>query len=170
MQPHLCNSVEVYAIDKMKNKEQHINITNKKAYHDYFIHDEFTAGIMLVGTEIKSVRHGKANLSDSYCMFRGDEMFVVGMHISEYENASFNKHDPKRERKVLMTKIELKRLKVQVQEKGLTIVPLNLFINEHGLAKLHIAVAKGKHTYDKKESLKEKTLIENLKESKQIKL
>ena len=146
----------------MKNKEQHINITNKKAYHDYFVHDEFTAGIMLVGTEIKSVRHGKANLSDSYCMFKGDEMFVVGMHISEYENASFKKHDPKRERKVLMTKRELKRLKVQVQEKELTIVPLNLFINEHGLAKLHIAVAKGKHTYDKKQSIKEKDIDREL--------
>lgn len=146
----------------MKNKEQHINITNKKAYHDYFIQDEFTAGIMLVGTEIKSVRHGKANLSDSYCVFKGNEMFVVGMHISDYENASFAKHDPKRDRKALMTKRELKKLKVQVQEKGLTIVPLNLFINEHGLAKLHIAVAKGKHTYDKKESLKEKDIDREL--------
>lgn len=146
----------------MKNKDQHINITNKKAYHDYFIQDEFTAGIMLVGTEIKSVRLGKANLSDSYCTFKGNEMFVIGMHISDYENASFSKHDPKRDRKVLMTKRELKRLKSQIQEKGLTIVPLNLFINEHGLAKLHIAVAKGKHTYDKKESLKEKDIKREL--------
>lgn len=146
----------------MKNKEQHINITNKKAYHDYFIQDEFTAGIMLVGTEIKSVRLGKANLSDSYCTFKGNEMFVIGMHISDYENASFSKHDPKRDRKVLMTKRELKRLKSQLQEKGLTIVPLNLFINEHGLAKLHIAVAKGKHTYDKKESIKEKDIKREL--------
>lgn len=146
----------------MKNKDQHINITNKKAYHDYFIQDEFTAGIMLVGTEIKSVRLGKANLSDSYCTFKGNEMFVIGMHISDYENASFSKHDPKRDRKVLLTKRELKRLRSQVQEKGLTIVPLNLFINEHGLAKLHIAVAKGKHTYDKKESLKEKDIKREL--------
>ena len=146
----------------MKNKDQHINITNKKAYHDYFIQDEFTAGIMLVGTEIKSVRLGKANLSDSYCTFKGNEMFVIGMHISDYENASFSKHDPKRDRKVLLTKRELKWLRSQVQEKGLTIVPLNLFINEHGLAKLHIAVAKGKHTYDKKESLKEKDIKREL--------
>jgi SsrA-binding protein len=146
----------------MKNKEQHINITNRKAYHDYFIQDEFTAGIMLVGTEIKSVRHGKANLSDSYCVFKGNEMFVVGMHISDYENASFAKHDPKRDRKLLMTKRELKKLKVKIQEKGLTIVPLNLFINERGLAKLNIAVAKGKHTYDKKESIKERDIDREL--------
>lgn len=146
----------------MKNKDTHINITNKKAYHEYFIQDEFTAGIMLVGTEIKSVRQGKTNLSDSYCTFKGNEMFAIGMHISDYDNASFTKHDPKRDRKILLTKRELKRLKIQVQEKGLTIVPLNLFINDHGLAKLHIAVAKGKHTYDKKESIKEKDIDREL--------
>lgn len=146
----------------MNNKHNHINITNKKAYHDYFIQDEFTAGIMLTGTEIKSVRKGKVNLSDSYCSFKENELFVIGMHISEYENASFVKHDPKRDRKILLTKRELKQLKSKVQEKGLTIIPLNLFINEHGLAKLHIAVAKGKHTYDKKESLKEKDIKREL--------
>lgn len=146
----------------MNNKYNHINIANKKAYHDYFIQDEFIAGIMLTGTEIKSVRKGKVNLSDSYCSFKENELFVIGMHISEYENASFVKHDPKRDRKLLLTKRELRRLKSNVQEKSLTIIPLNLFINERGLAKLHIALAKGKHTYDKKESLKEKDIKREL--------
>lgn len=140
----------------MKTENKHITISNSKAYYNYFIQDEFIAGIMLEGTEIKSVRQGKVNLADSYCAFKGNEMFVVGMHISDYENASFKKHDPKRDRKILLTKRELKKLKIQVQEKGLTIVPINMFINDSGLAKVKIAVAKGKHTYDKKESLKQK--------------
>lgn len=145
----------------MKTKDN-ISLRNNKASFDYFLLDTYDAGIILTGTEIKSVRQGRVNLNDSYCTFKGNEMFVIGMHVSEYENASFKKHDPKRDRKLLLTSRELKKLKVQVQEKGLTIVPVRLYVNDRGLAKLEIALAKGKHTYDKKESIKEKDLKREL--------
>lgn len=138
-------------------QENNITINNKKAYHEYFITDTYEAGIVLFGTEIKSIRQGKANLSDSYCSFKGNELFVIGMHISEYDNASFKSHDPKRERKLLLTSRELRKLKIQVNEKGFTIVPTKMYIKK-GLCKVEIALAKGKHTYDKKESLKEKDI------------
>ena len=138
-------------------QENNITINNKKAYHEYFITDTYEAGIVLFGTEIKSIRQGKANLSDSYCSFKGNELFVIGMHISEYDNASFKSHDPKRERKLLLTSRELRKLKIQVNEKGFTIVPTKMYIKKC-LCKVEIALAKGKHTYDKKESLKEKDI------------
>ncbi len=115
-----------------------------------------TAGIVLTGTEIKSIREGKASLIDSYCAFKGDELFVVGMHIAEYAQGTYNNHNPKRDRKLLLNARELRKLKNKVQEKGLTIIPVTLFINEKGLAKMDIALAKGKHYYDKRESLKTK--------------
>lgn len=133
-----------------------IRIKNKRASFEYFLLDKLVAGIVLTGTEIKSIRAGKANLSDSYCVLKGNEMFVVGMHISEYENGTYNNHDPKRDRKLLITKKELRKMKSKVNEKGLTIVPVVMFINENGLAKVEIALAKGKHYFDKRESLKEK--------------
>ena len=133
-----------------------IRIKNRRASFEYFLLDKLVAGIALTGTEIKSIRAGKANLSDSYCVFKGNEMFVVGMHISEYENGTYNNHDPKRDRKLLLTKRELRKMKTKVNEKGLTIVPVVMFINENGLAKVEIALAKGKHYFDKRESLKEK--------------
>lgn len=133
-----------------------IRIKNKRASFEYFLLDKLVAGIVLTGTEIKSIRAGKANLSDSYCILKGNEMFVVGMHISEYENGTYNNHDPKRDRKLLLTKKELRKMKSKVNEKGLTIVPVVMFINENGLAKVEIALAKGKHYFDKRESLKEK--------------
>ena len=139
-----------------KKNNNNISIKNKRAEHEYFLMERLTAGIVLTGTEIKSIRNGKASLVDSYCMFKGDELFVVGMHIAEYERGSFNKHDPKRDRKLLLTARELRKLKTKVQEKGLTIVPVVLFINDKGLAKLDIALARGKHYYDKRESLKTK--------------
>lgn len=133
-----------------------IRIKNRRASFEYFLLDKLVAGIALTGTEIKSIRAGKANLSDSYCVFKENEMFVVGMHISEYENGTYNNHDPKRDRKLLLTKKELRKMKTKVNEKGLTIVPVVMFINENGLAKVEIALAKGKHYFDKRESLKEK--------------
>jgi len=133
-----------------------INIKNKRAEHEYFLLDRITAGIVLTGTEIKSIRNGKASLAESYCTFKGDEMFVVGMHIAEYDKGTYNNHDPKRDRKLLLTARELRKLKTKVQEKGLTIIPVLLFINDNGLAKLDIALARGKHYYDKRETLKTK--------------
>lgn len=136
--------------------ENEVNIKNKRAAHEYFLLQEFTAGIQLTGTEIKSIREGKATLVDSYCAFKGDELFVMQMHISEYSHGTYNNHEPKRDRKLLLNKRELKKLLTKVKEKGFTIIPLLLFINEKGLAKLTIALAKGKHHYDKRETLKKK--------------
>ncbi len=139
-----------------KKNNNAINIKNKRAEHEYFLMDRLTAGIALTGTEIKSIRNGKASLAESYCTFKGDELFVVGMHIAEYDKGTYNNHDPKRDRKLLLTARELRKLKAKVQEKGFTIIPVLLFINEKGLAKLDIALARGKHYYDKRETLKTK--------------
>ena len=139
-----------------KKNNNNINIKNKRAEHEYFLMERLTAGIVLTGTEIKSIRNGKASLADSYCSFKGDELFVIGMHIAEYDKGTYNNHDPKRDRKLLLTARELRKLKNKVQEKGLTIIPVVLYINEKGLAKLDIALARGKHYYDKRESLKTK--------------
>lgn len=139
-----------------KKNNNAINIKNKRAEHEYFLLERITAGIVLTGTEIKSIRNGKASLAESYCTFKGDELFVVGMHIAEYDKGTYNNHDPKRDRKLLLTARELRKLKNKVQEKGFTIIPVLLFINEKGLAKLDIALARGKHYYDKRESLKSK--------------
>lgn len=153
----------------MKTKNS-IDIKNRKAGFEYFFLDEYTAGIMLTGTEIKSIRAGKVSLSDSYCMFFDKELFIVGMHIAEYENSGFCQHQSKRNRKLLLTKRELRKLKEKSQEKGLTIIPTSLFINKRGLAKLNIALAKGKHCYDKKESIKEKDSKRDLENSLKYRL
>ena len=136
----------------MEKNNNVINIKNKRAEYEYFLMDTLTAGLVLTGTEIKSIRNGKASLADSYCMFKENELFVVGMHISEYDKGTYNNHDPKRDRKLLLTARELRKMK----NKGLTIIPVLLYINEKGLAKLDIALARGKHYYDKRETLKSK--------------
>jgi len=132
-----------------------IRIKNRKASFEYFLIERMVAGIKLQGTEIKSIREGKANLTDSYCAFVHEELYVRNLHIAEYTYGTYNNHEPKRDRKLLLKKRELKKLLTKVKEKGLTIVPVQLFVNERGLAKLEIALAKGKHTYDKRESLKQ---------------
>lgn len=135
-----------------------ISIKNKKAHHEFYLLQEFTAGIQLTGTEIKSIRDGKASIADAYCTFSGEELFVRAMHIAEYSYGTHYNHEPKRDRKLLLTKRELKKLKIKVNERGFTIVPIVLFINENGLAKLTIALARGKHAYDKRETLKQKDI------------
>ncbi len=135
-----------------------IRIKNKRANREYFLLEKYVAGIVLTGTEIKSIRNGKANLSDAYCVFENGELFVRAMHIAEYEYGTYNNHLAKRDRKLLLTARELKKLHTKVKEKGLTIVPTVLFINERGLAKLEIALARGKHYYDKREDLKKKDM------------
>ncbi|MGB4655088.1 MAG: SsrA-binding protein SmpB [Bacteroidales bacterium] len=133
-----------------------IIIKNKKASFLYFLLDEYSAGIVLLGTEIKSIREGKANLTDSYCAFIGDELFLLNAHIAEYAYGNRFNHQAKRPRKLLLNKRELKKIKSKITEKGLTIVPTQLYINEKGLCKVDIAIAKGKKVYDKRESIKEK--------------
>ena len=138
---------------KPQNK---VNIKNKKAYFEYEILDKYTAGIQLQGTEVKSIRGSRASLIDSYCQFYNHELYVKNMHIAEYSFGSMNNHELKRERKLLLNKKELQKLERKLKESGLTIVPLNMYLNENGLVKLNIALAKGKKTYDKRESLKQK--------------
>jgi SsrA-binding protein len=135
---------------------QNINIQNKKAYFEYHILEKYVAGIELLGTEIKSIRAGKANLSDGFCTFVGNELFAFNIHISEYSMGSFYNHEPKRNRKLLLTKKELKKLQNKTKDKGMTIVPLQLFINERGFAKMEIALAQGKKLHDKRDAIKER--------------
>lgn len=131
-------------------------IKNKRAGFEYFLLEQFTAGIVLTGTEIKSIRDGKANITDSYCAFKGDELFIMNMHVAEYKFGNQFNHVPKHERKLLLTRRELRKLLTKTREKGLTIVPVEMFINEKGLCKVTISIAKGKKNYDKRESLKTK--------------
>jgi SsrA-binding protein len=138
--------------------EKTVSIRNKKASHEYFLIQEITAGIVLTGTEIKSIRDGKASIVDGYCSFTGNELFVRNIHIAEYVFGTHYNHEPKRDRKLLLTKRELHKLSVKVKERGFTIIPVLLFINENGLAKLTIALARGKHSYDKRETLKQKDM------------
>lgn len=137
-------------------KQPAINIKNKRATFDYELIDTYTAGIVLTGTEIKSIRLGKASLVDTYCYFVNNEMWVKNMHISEYFYGSYNNHTARRERKLLLTKKELDKLKRGSLDPGFTLIPVRLFINEKGLAKVVVALAKGKKQYDKRQSLKEK--------------
>ena len=138
----------------MKAKSD-IRILNKKAKFEYIILDRFTAGIQLFGTEIKSIREGKASLVDSYCAVEHGEMYVKQMHIAEYRFGSYANHEAKRDRKLLLTKREIRKLDKATKATGKTIVPLVLFINEKGLAKMEIALCQGKHAYDKRQSLRE---------------
>lgn len=139
-------------------KKSNIEIKNKKAKFEYEFIETFTAGIVLTGTEIKSIRAGKASLVDSYCYFVGNELFIKNMNISEYWWGTVNAHIPRRDRKLLLTRRELNRLSRSVKEKGLTIVASRLFIAENGYAKVNIALARGKKEFDKRESIKEKDL------------
>lgn len=132
-----------------------IRILNKKAKFEYILLDRFTAGIQLFGTEIKSIREGKASLVDSYCAVEHGEMYVKQMHIAEYRFGSYANHEAKRDRKLLLTKREIRKLDKATKDTGKTIVPLVLFINEKGLAKMEIALCQGKHAYDKRQSLRE---------------
>ena len=143
----------------MAKKEKdlnNINIKNKKARFEYHFIDKYVAGIVLQGSEIKSIRDGKVNLQASHCVIHNGEAFVKEMHISPYKQASHYNHEPKRERKLLLSKREIKKLAAKSQEQGLTIVPIRLFVTNRGMAKLEIALSKGKKIHDKRHDIKEK--------------
>ena len=139
-----------------KKPQTNINIRNKKASFEFEFLEKYVAGIQLFGTEIKSIRQGKANLADAYCFFRNNELWVQNMHISEYWWGTCNNHDPKRERKLLLSRKELNKLERKTKDKGLTIIAIRMFLNERGFAKLEIALAKGKKRYDKREDIKQR--------------
>ena len=140
----------------MPKKTVDINIKNRKAEYEYYLVSTFTAGIVLTGTEIKSIRAGKVNLTDSYCSFINGELWAHNIHISEYANGTYNNHEPKRDRKLLLNRKELRKLQSKLNDRGTTIIPTRMWINENGYAKLDIALARGKKMFDKRESIKEK--------------
>ncbi|WP_081211484.1 SsrA-binding protein SmpB [Salegentibacter sediminis] len=140
----------------MKKKTNTINIKNRKAKFEYEFLDKYVAGIKLAGTEIKAIRQGKASIAESFCEFQNHELFVINMHVEEYSHATYFNHNPKSERKLLMQRRELRKLEKEVKNTGLTIIPLRLFINDRGLAKMEIALAKGKKLYDKRETIKDR--------------
>ncbi|MBR0533396.1 MAG: SsrA-binding protein SmpB [Bacteroidales bacterium] len=142
----------------MPKAKSKIEIKNKKASFEYEFIERFTAGIVLSGTEIKSIRAGKASLVDSYCYFSGTELYVKNMNVAEYWWGSYNRHDPRRDRKLLLTKRELRKLARSIKEKGLTVIPVKLFISDNGYAKLDIALARGKREFDKRQSIKDKDM------------
>jgi SsrA-binding protein len=146
-------------------KPAELNIRNKKASFEYELIDRYVAGIVLRGSEIKSVRDGKASINEAYCMFKDGELWVKNLNISEYKQATVWQHEPLRMRKLLLSKKELSKLLSKVKERGFTIVPLNLFLNERGFAKLEISLARGKKTHDKRNTIKAKDEKRDLERS-----
>ena len=140
-----------------------MEIRNRSAYYEYFIEDKLTAGIALLGTEVKSLRAGKASFVDSYCIFQNGELWLKAMHIAEYTHGTANNHNPLRDRKLLLTKRELKKIENRMKDKGFTIVPLRVFFNDKDLVKVEIGLARGKKLYDKRETLKKKDTERELK-------
>ena len=138
------------------SKEQQLVIRNKKASFEYNFLSSYKAGIMLTGTEIKSIRDGKVSLNDAFCIFMNEELWIKNLHISEYKQGSYNNHEPKRLRKLLLNKSELLKIQSKIKEKGITIIPIQIFFNERGIAKIEIALAKGKKMFDKREDIKKK--------------
>lgn len=136
--------------------QKDINIKNRRAHFDYEISETFTAGIVLTGTEIKALRQGKASLADAWCYTANGEVWVKGMYIAEYFYGTYNNHATRRDRKLLLQKKEIRRLERNGKEAGFTIVPMKLFINQRGLAKLQIGIGRGKREYDKRQSIKER--------------
>ena len=145
-----------------KEKEEITISKNRKASFEYFFLDEFTAGIVLTGTEIKSVRLNQVSIAEAYCLFEKSDLIIRNMNIEHYKEGTYNNHEPRRDRKLLLNLKELKKLSGKLKDKGLTIIPIRLFINDKGLAKIHISLAKGKKNYDKRESIKQKDVKRQL--------
>ncbi|MHB1922713.1 MAG: SsrA-binding protein SmpB [Chitinophagaceae bacterium] len=140
-----------------------MDIRNRSATFEFSLEDTFRAGMVITGTEIKSLREGKASFNDAFCYFQNGELFIKNLHIAVYAHGSINNHDPLRERKLLLTKRELRKMEGKIKEKGYTVIPLRIFLNDKGLAKMEIALAKGKKIYDKRESIKKRENDRELK-------
>lgn len=153
-----------------EKKTNIIEIVNRKATHEYHFHATLEAGIILTGTEIKSIRKGTVNLRDAYCLFKKGELFVNNMFIGEYKFGNIHNHETRRQRKLLLKKAELRKWEKRVKEKGYTIVPYKLYISERGIAKVEIALAQGKKSYDKRDSIKERDSKRNLDRLNKIRL
>ena len=140
-----------------------MELSNRKAYFEYFFEATYTAGIVLKGTEIKSLREGKASFNDSYCVFNKGELFVKSLHISEYAFGTYTNHEPMQERKLLLTKRELRKLESKIKEKGYSIIPLKIFLSEKGIAKMEIGLGKGKKNYDKRNTIRDRETDRDIK-------
>ena len=138
-------------------------IRNRQAYYDYLIDDKYDAGMVLTGTEVKSLRAGRASFNDSYCYFHRGEMWIKSLHIAEYSHGTSSNHDPLRERKLLLNKKELRKIESKIKEKGITVVPLRIFFSEKGIAKIELGLGKGKKLYDKRETIKQRDNQRELK-------
>ena len=136
---------------------------NRSAYHEYFIDDKYEAGMILTGTEVKSIREGKVSFNDSYCLLHKGEVFVKSLHIAEYSHGNINNHQPDRDRKLLLQKREIRKIESKLKEKGYTLVPLRIYFNEKGLAKMDIGLGKGKKLHDKRETLRKKDVEREMK-------
>jgi SsrA-binding protein len=154
----------------MSKSKKQIEIVNRRAKFEYQFVDTYEAGIVLQGTEIKSIRQGNANLSDAYCFFRDGELYIKSMYIAEYENGTYANHEARRTRKLLLHRRELKKLERRVKEKGMTIVPYRLYLSERGIAKLEIALSQGKKSYDKRQTIKERDSKREMSRMKKIRL
>ena len=140
-----------------------MEMKNRSAFYEYQIDDKYDAGMVLTGTEVKSLRSGKVSFNDSYCLFQGTELYVRSLHISEYELGTYANHDPVRERKLLLNKKELKKMQGKIKEKGYTVIPLRIFFSESGKAKIQIGLARGKKLHDKRESIKQRDTEREMK-------
>jgi len=140
-----------------------MEIKNRSAFHEYFFDDKYTAGMMLTGTEVKSLRAGKASFNDSYCILNKNELWIKSLHIAEYSHGSINNHDPLRERKLLLQKREFKKIAGKLKEKGYTLIPLRIFFSEKNLAKVEIGLGKGKKLHDKRETIKKRDVEREMK-------
>lgn len=138
-------------------------LKNRSAFHEYFIDSRYEAGMILLGTEVKSLREGKANFADSYCIVHKGEIWLKNLNIAQYSHGSVNNHDPLRDRKLLLNKREIRKIESRLKEKGYTLIPLRIFFNEKNLAKIEIGLAKGKKQYDKRESIKQRELQREMK-------
>ncbi|RYZ00344.1 MAG: SsrA-binding protein SmpB [Chitinophagaceae bacterium] len=147
----------------MAQKNKAIEIKNRSAYYEYYVDDTWVAGVALLGTEVKSLRAGKASFNDSYCLFNAGELWLKSLHIAEYTHGTVNNHDPLRDRKLLLTKRELKKMEGKLKEKGYTIIPLRIFSTDKNLIKMEIGLARGKKLYDKRESIKARDTDRDLK-------
>ncbi len=138
-------------------------MNNRQAYYNYFIEDKYVAGVVLLGTEVKSIREGKVSFNDAFCLFEDNELWVRGLYIAEYSHGTVNNHIAVHDRKLLLQKRELKKLQSKLKDKGLTIVPLKVFLNEKNLVKIEIGLAKGKKNYDKRETIKARDMSKEIK-------
>ena len=140
-----------------------LDIKNRSIYHEYFIDTKYEAGMVLLGTEVKSIRAGKVSFNDSYCLLDKGEMWLKSLHITEYSHGNINNHDPVRDRKLLLKKREIRKIEGKLKEKGYTLIPLRIFFNEKNFVKIELALAKGKKLYDKRESIKQKDVEREMK-------